>query len=51
VRGESFIDNGLSTRFVTHVPQKRDDETGYFREEKKRRAEKLRTYVPGGTVN
>ncbi len=25
VRGQSFIDNGLSTRFVTHVPQIRDD--------------------------
>ncbi len=25
VRGQSFIDNGLSTRFVTHVPQRRDD--------------------------
>jgi hypothetical protein len=23
--GHSFIDNGLSTRFVTHVPQRRDD--------------------------
>jgi hypothetical protein len=25
VRGQSFIDNGLSTSFVTHVPQRRDD--------------------------
>ncbi len=25
VRGQSFIDNGLSTMFVTHVPQRRDD--------------------------
>ncbi len=24
VRGQSFIDNGLSTRFVTHVPQRRN---------------------------
>jgi hypothetical protein len=25
VRGQSFIDNGLSTRFDTHVPQRRDE--------------------------
>ncbi len=25
VRGQGFIDNGFSTRFVTHVPQRRDD--------------------------
>ncbi len=30
VRGQSFIDNGLSTRFVTHVPQSKAYYQAFF---------------------